>query len=276
MPLPPSPLRTAIHALAAAGITAAAFALPTLMAAGVRVAVPNLDLIGGADRPFASFDAPFEIALADLPKLPEPPPPEARFAHVPTRTEARPPPPPPPAELILAKVAAPPAPAPTVAPLDAEAVLREAAPLRARLDRLGQIRASDPDGIAARRARNRPPPCDSAVAGITQVAEGHFSVERAVLDHYTTLREALKLAYVTWHKDDDGKIDGFSVYRIRCGNPLAQVGLRNGDVIHTINGKKIRSIPHAILVVAKVKRKDRIQVFGTRRGEPLHIVAEVI
>jgi len=281
-PLPGS-LRATLHALGAAGICVAAFGLPVMMAGGVGLAVPTSSFEPASERPYAGFEAePMTLNLADLRALP-PPDPSANLAARPKRTEGRPPAPKPApapraltpepvpdAESALAPAAgtAPQA-DPSAAPLDTAALQRLAS---ARLRR-----GLAPPAEGTRRVvRHRPPPCQDRVDGIDDIGEGHYRVERSVLDHYTRLNEALKLAAVAWHRDERGKIDGFSVYRIRCGNPLAQVGLRNGDVIHSINGKRVRSIPHAILVVAKVKRKDRIHVIGSRRGERLDIVAEVI
>jgi hypothetical protein len=273
MPMPPSPLRTALHAAAAAAIVGAAFALPTLMAAGVRDASTASAFLGTGDRPFAAFEAPV-VDLASLPRIPEPAGPE--YSHRPERAEGRAPaPPPPPAPASLIATSAPPTAGLPMIIAAADAFQPPSPDVR-RLTRARIGNRDAPPSEAARRARARHRPCDDRVAGIEQVGEGHYRVERSVLDHYTRLSEALKLAAVAWHRGPDGKIDGFAVYRIQCGNPLAQVGLRSGDVIHTINGKRVKSIPHAIVVVAKVKKRDRIHVVGSRRGAPLSITAEVI
>ncbi|TVQ94077.1 MAG: PDZ domain-containing protein [Deltaproteobacteria bacterium] len=110
---------------------------------------------------------------------------------------------------------------------------------------------------------------------ITHLDGRHYAVERSLIDEYSSIKQAMTLARVDWHRNDRGKVDGFGVYGLRCGSPLSQVGLKSGDVIHRINGKRVRNILQALLVVNKVKRKDRIVVEASRRGEPMKIVADV-
>ena len=43
--------------------------------------------------------------------------------------------------------------------------------------------------------------------------------------------------------------------------------MRSGDVVHTINGKNVRTLPQAFAAVRKVKRKDSIYVEFSRGGE---------
>lgn len=272
MPILPTLVRTPLHALATAGILAVAFGLPALMAAGGR-ATTDAALVLAPDRPMAHFQSAPQLSLHDLPMLADAPA-EPSFAHAPNRTPGKAPAPPPPPEPVVA--AAPPEP-----PVEVIGARVPSAAISAHIRRLPAglrvARATVQERSEPKRARpSRRSRCDELVAGIDEVKHGHYTVQRDVIDHYTKLRVALKLAAVRWHKNEEGKTDGFSVYRIRCGNPLAQVGLRNGDVIHTINGRRVRSIPHALYVVARVKGKDRIQVVGSRRGNPLHITAEVI
>jgi len=59
------------------------------------------------------------------------------------------------------------------------------------------------------------------------------------------------------------------VGNLRCGSPLTQLGIRNGDVVHRINGRPVRSLMAAMAALRSLRRNDRVHVELTRRGEPL-------
>lgn len=113
-----------------------------------------------------------------------------------------------------------------------------------------------------RRSRSH---CMDDEPGITKLTSERYSVEREVLQHYArNVKEASRLANVAWHRDDSGRVDGFEFRHIRCGSPVAQAGFRKGDVVHTINGRKIRSIPQALAAVIRLQRRSVLRVTLTR------------
>ena len=118
-----------------------------------------------------------------------------------------------------------------------------------------------------RRRRNRYANCQDN-DGIS-VTDNGFAVGRAVVDHYAHITRYRKLGHVSWHKGDSGERDGFRVRRINCD--LREAGIRNGDVVNTVNGQTVQSIPEAIVLWFKVRRRDRVVLEITRRGQPLTI-----
>ena len=101
------------------------------------------------------------------------------------------------------------------------------------------------------------------------MTDNGFAVGRAVVDHYAHITRYRKLGHVSWHKGDNGARDGFRVRRINCD--LREAGIRNGDVVNTVNGQTVQSIPEAIVLWFKVRRRDRVVLEITRRGRPLTI-----
>lgn len=150
----------------------------------------------------------------------------------------------------------------------------------ARDGRRNDSQAKKREYLAARakRAKTRGKRCVEPVDGIENVYGERYTIERPVMEKYTgSVSQAMGLVSgVRWHKDDRGKTDGFRLYGIRCGSPLAQVGIRSGDVIHTINGRKVKSIPQAFTAVRKLRRHDAIRVEGSRGGERFTKVVTVI
>lgn len=118
-----------------------------------------------------------------------------------------------------------------------------------------------------RRRRNRYANCqDNDGIGST---DGGFVVERDVVDYYAHITTYRKLGHVSWHEGDDGERDGFRVRRINCD--LREAGIRNGDIVNTVNGQTVQTIPQAIRLWFKVRRKQNLVLEITRRGKPITI-----
>ena len=109
--------------------------------------------------------------------------------------------------------------------------------------------------------------CEEQTGAIQDQGDGVYVVERKLVDMYVSdLELAESLASVSWHRDEEGRVDGFRIRRIRCGTVLAQAGFLNGDVVHSVNGHKVRTIFGAIAAYRRLKHKDylRVDVTGPR------------
>ncbi len=118
-----------------------------------------------------------------------------------------------------------------------------------------------------RRARRRRT-CVEPTPGIARTGEYRYELERVLVEHYTTRpRRADQLARTSWHQTD-GQVDGFRVQKVRCGSPLHQLGFRNGDVVHAINGRTVTSTLQVLRTFRKLRRQDRLRVqITTRKGQ---------
>ena len=120
-----------------------------------------------------------------------------------------------------------------------------------------------------RRKRRK---CLDGTDDITEVGHNRYAVERDLVDHYAKDLEALsRLARVKWHENEAGKVDGFEVRRVRCGSVLYEAGLRNGDVVHAVNGRRIRSLARAVPLWWQLRRRPVVQVRITRGDESLRL-----
>ncbi len=78
---------------------------------------------------------------------------------------------------------------------------------------------------------------DGAVAGIEAVSETEFNVTKAVVDENLANLDGLsKLGRALLHRGADGEYDGYRLSAIRRGSVAEQLGIRNGDIIHAVNG----------------------------------------
>lgn len=140
--------------------------------------------------------------------------------------------------------------------------LSKRGPAAERLSRGGRARQA-----AAERARKqeRTRSCEEGTGAIAALGGDRYTVERGLIDLYIgDLERAQGLASVAWHRDAGGRIDGFRIKRIRCGTVLYQAGFRDGDVVHSLNGQRIRTVLGAIGAYSKLKRKEELRVELTR------------
>ncbi len=135
--------------------------------------------------------------------------------------------------------------------------------------------------IAPERERSAPPASPTAATpkpsrsceetdnpDISGKGGGHFVVKRTLVNYYAGhLRKLDALGWAEVSKGRDGKAEGFRIGGLRCGNDAHEAGLRNGDVIHAVNGRAVKNIPQALLVYAKVRGSDTVEVEVTRKGQ---------
>ena len=213
--------------------------------------LPMVALLASPDREvITSIQAPSENRLAVF-HLPEPEPVEEQAEIINLdNTDHNADPKPEPEIINLSQV--PPQPDPEPSP-----VVTEASPEQPRTQR--------------RRRRNRYRNCQDN-AGI-ETTEAGYSVERSVVDHYAHITRYRRLGHVSWYRGEDGEKEGFRVRRIHCD--LREAGIRNGDVVTSVNGKTVQPIPQAITLWWKVRRQTRVVLEILRRGNPITIVYEL-
>ncbi|MEL6343922.1 MAG: hypothetical protein AAFV53_12385 [Myxococcota bacterium] len=119
------------------------------------------------------------------------------------------------------------------------------------------------DGSPApgRKRRN----CGDPLDEVQKLDANRWQVDRSIIDYYAShLRQLERQAGTATHWGDDGKPDGVKIYLPRC-SILKQVGLRNGDVVHTINGRTVSSVPKAVAAYLALRKESRLHVKITRR-----------
>jgi hypothetical protein len=114
--------------------------------------------------------------------------------------------------------------------------------------------------------------CLDGTDDITELGHNRYAVERDLVDYYAKDLQALsRLARVKWHENEAGKVDGFEVRRVRCGSVLYEAGLRNGDVVHAVNGRRIRSLARAVPLWWQLRRRPVVHVRITRGDESMRL-----
>ena len=109
---------------------------------------------------------------------------------------------------------------------------------------------------------------EDSIPQIAANGENKWIVHRDLVQTYT--RSFAKLDSLGWskrHLAADGTPDGMQIGGVRCNSDLHRAGIRSGDIVHTVNGRGVTSIPDALFVYAKVKKDDIIRVELTRKGQ---------
>ena len=109
---------------------------------------------------------------------------------------------------------------------------------------------------------------EGGVDGITQLGENHYQVERRIIDQYLGNLEGLSsMARAIPHKGADGEIDGYRLSGIRRNSPLSSLGIKNGDVIQSVNGTNIGNMGEAMTVFNSLSSQSHFTFDVTRRGQ---------
>jgi len=106
-------------------------------------------------------------------------------------------------------------------------------------------------------------------------AGDHKIVDRSLVDHFSTniddVYKNIGIKEIKKGKD----LDGFSISFIRKGSPFAELGLKRGDVIKTINGQKIDSHKAAFDVYKNISNMENLTLVIQRGKEEMELEYEV-
>ncbi len=104
--------------------------------------------------------------------------------------------------------------------------------------------------------------------GISKISDTKFQVDRSLIDKYlSNIDELSGMARATPHNGPDGEPDGFRLGGIRRNSPLSQLGMRNGDVIHMVNGQALSNMGDAMTAFQGLQSQSSFTFEITRRGQ---------
>lgn len=120
-------------------------------------------------------------------------------------------------------------------------------------------------GVKGRRPRGNRKPCEP-IEEIVAVSENRWRVERDVVDYYAAhLRELQRQVAVSTHQDASGKPDGIRIFLPRC-SVLRQAGIKHGDIVHTVNGRRVATLTEGIAAYLILRSQENIEVELTRKN----------
>jgi hypothetical protein len=132
---------------------------------------------------------------------------------------------------------------------------------------LGAMKAGS--GIQA-RSRGKRGRCRTSNPDIHPKTDGTFDVNRSLVEHYTSsLKNFNSLGWSGPHNEDGER--GWKIGGFGCNSPLHFAGLRRGDIVKTVNGKKTNTWLQVFGAYQRLKHKDDFVIAVVRRGEPLEL-----
>lgn len=113
-------------------------------------------------------------------------------------------------------------------------------------------------------------------SGVSQSGDNKYVVDRAVVDRALSDPEALaKQIRVAPHKDANGDVDGYRVSGIRRNSLFSKLGLKNSDVIHSVNGRPLTSTSSAIDAYTTLQNDSNFTFEISRRNNKQTMEYEV-
>jgi hypothetical protein len=111
----------------------------------------------------------------------------------------------------------------------------------------------------------------SDVAGVRCLAGQHCVVSRAVLAGLLESPSRLAEQARIMPSLRDGEFRGFKVYGLRPGSVPRQLGLKNGDLIKTLDGVALTSMEAGLEGVMRLRDAAAVDLDLERKGQPMRL-----
>lgn len=123
-----------------------------------------------------------------------------------------------------------------------------------------------PSSIANRRSQKRRPFKRSSTADSQNITLDRSKIESAVKN----VNDLMKNVRIQPHFTD-GQPDGFKLSGVRPNSFFSNMGLKSGDVITGVDGKKIESVDDAFMLYQGLQSSSNIQLQLKRKGQQKNI-----
>ncbi len=78
-----------------------------------------------------------------------------------------------------------------------------------------------------------------------------------------------KIKILPMQTPDSNKLKGFRIDNVPAGSIVESVGIKNGDIIHSIEGQQLTSMRQAWLIFDRIKTQPRFEVVVLRGDKPV-------
>lgn len=120
--------------------------------------------------------------------------------------------------------------------------------------------------LPGRPPRGAKKPCDE-IDEISALGADKWKVEREIVTYYAFHQsELMRQVNVAPHFGPDRKPDGAWIFLPRCSY-LKQAGIRHKDVVHSVNGKPVRSLAEGVAAYIALIGEENLKIEVTRKGE---------
>ena len=103
--------------------------------------------------------------------------------------------------------------------------------------------------------------------GIEKISDTRFNIQRSLVDKVLANQGSLmKSARVIPH-EENGRVVGVKLYGIRRNSLLGRLGVRNGDMLRTINGFDMTSPDTALEAYSRLRSADKLTLAIKRQNK---------
>jgi general secretion pathway protein C len=126
-------------------------------------------------------------------------------------------------------------------------------------------------GSRSARGRNAGLSDEELNEGIEKVTDTKFNIQRGLVDKALANQGSLmKTARVIPH-EENGRVVGVKLYGIRRNSLLGRLGVRNGDMLRTINGFDMASPDTALEAYSVLRSADKLTLAVKRQSKEVTI-----
>jgi len=107
--------------------------------------------------------------------------------------------------------------------------------------------------------------------GIEKLSDTKFVVQRGLVDKVLANQGSLMKAARVIPHEEDGRVVGVRLYGIRRTSLLGRLGVRNGDMLRTINGFDMTSPDSALEAYTRLRTADKLTLAVKRQNNDMTI-----
>jgi len=134
----------------------------------------------------------------------------------------------------------------------------------------------DTEGLTAAGPSTVASSGEPTAEGVEQISDNRYRVSRETFDkNINDLESISRMGRALLHRGPDGEFDGYRLSSIRRGSLAEQLGIKNGDVIHAVNGESLNSMQAAMGAYNTMRSQSSFCFEITRRGAPTEICYDV-
>ena len=107
--------------------------------------------------------------------------------------------------------------------------------------------------------------------GIEKISDSKFNIQRSLVDKALANQGSLMRAARVIPHEENGRVVGVKLYGIRRNSLLGRLGVRNGDMLRTINGFSMTSPDTALEAYSVLRTADKLSLAIKRQNNEMTI-----
>jgi general secretion pathway protein C len=127
----------------------------------------------------------------------------------------------------------------------------------------------------ARAVASAPAAAAASGAGIQQTSENEFTVSKSEVDSALENMSQLFTQIRAVPHFEGGQSIGFRLFAIRRGSLFDRIGLKNGDIIRSINGNEMTDPSKAMALLQELRNATNLDVEITRNQQPTKLTYNI-